>query len=377
MRDEDIVDQDVEEGGMCKNKLVKPFKNNKGEVIYKPIFVFPYRPLKSIINEFFLRPGFEDMVNHHKSRQKKEGWYFDIYDGSMFDSIKDAYGIPFSQVENALHLTLNIDWFNPFDRSRYSCGAIYLSINNLPREERFKEENIMLVGLMPTGKEASTSDINNYLDLIVNDLIELYDGIEMKTYKYPNGITSHAVLLMVNADIPACRKVAGFLGHSSAFACNRCDRSFDLINGKVNCVGGYDSFGAWNLRRNESNREAALLWLQQKTKADREFIEGETGTRYSALHRLHYFDLTKQCPPDPMHCLLLGTGLRMMKEWKEKGLLSNANLENMQELADMVELPCGFENLNKKIVQGFSSMKADAVKSWILIYSPYVLIGML
>lgn len=71
--------------------------------------------------------------------KKKEGWYFDIYDGAMFDSIKDVYGIPFSQVKNALHFTLNVDWFNPFDRGTYNCGVIYLSINNLPRDERFKE----------------------------------------------------------------------------------------------------------------------------------------------------------------------------------------------------------------------------------------------
>jgi len=228
----------VEEGGVCGNKLLKPFKNSKGETIRKPINVFPYRPIKNVINEFFLRPGFESMVNHHKNREKKEGWYFDVYDGKMFDQLKDAYSIPFSEMENALHLTLNVDWFNPFDSGTYSCGAIYMSINNLPREERFKEENIMLVGLMPGGQEASTSDMNNYLDVIVDDLLELFEGVQMKTDKHPEGMTAHAVLLMVNADIPAARKVAGFLGHASAFACNRCDRRFGLENGKVNCVGG-------------------------------------------------------------------------------------------------------------------------------------------
>lgn len=322
-----------------------------------------------------MRPGFESKVNHHKNREKKEGWYFDIYDGSMFDSLKDTYGIPFSHINNAVHLTLNVDWFNPFEGGIYSCGAIYLSINNLPREERFKEENIMLLGLMPSGHEASTADINNYMDLVVDDLLELYKGVEMKTNDHPEGTSIHAVLLMINADIPACRKVAGFLGHASAFACNFCDRRFDMIEGKVDCRSNYNDFDNWNLRTKEKNFEAATRWLNQKTPADRKAIEDETGTRYSAFHRLHYFDVLKQCPPDPMHCLLLGTGLRMVREWKNCGILSNQQLKQMQTLADLVELPCGFENLNRKIEGGFSGVKADAAKSWILIYSPYVLIG--
>lgn len=68
------------------------------------------------------------MMNHHKNRERKKGWYFDIYDGSMFDFLKDAYGIPSSQIDNVLHLTLNADWFSPFEGGAYSIGTTYLSI---------------------------------------------------------------------------------------------------------------------------------------------------------------------------------------------------------------------------------------------------------
>lgn len=133
----------------------------------------------------------------------------------------------------------------------------------------------MLVGLMPSGNEAATSDINNYLDLIVDELLELYEGIQINTPLYPSGNTVHAVLFMVNADIPACRKVAGFLGHASALACNLCNRKFNLVEGKVNCTGGYDSFESWNLRSNRSNSEAASKWLNQKTPIGRRTVENE------------------------------------------------------------------------------------------------------
>ena len=43
---------------------------------------------------------------------------------------------------------MNVDWFEPYDRRVYSVGAIYLTIQNLPREERCKPENIILVGII-------------------------------------------------------------------------------------------------------------------------------------------------------------------------------------------------------------------------------------
>ena len=37
-------------------------------------------------------------------------------------------------------LTLNVDWFQPYKHIQYSVGSIYLTIQNLPREERYKED---------------------------------------------------------------------------------------------------------------------------------------------------------------------------------------------------------------------------------------------
>ena len=66
-------------------------------------------------------------------------------------------------------VTLNVDWFQPFVRTQYSLGAIYLSIQNLPRELRYKEENILLVGLLPGPSEPSRS-IDPYLSPLITEL---------------------------------------------------------------------------------------------------------------------------------------------------------------------------------------------------------------
>ena len=66
---------------------------------------------------------------------------------------------------------LNLDWFQPFKHTSDSLGAIYLTILNLPREERYKRENIILIGLLPV-MEKEQSDLTPFLDPLVADLQE-------------------------------------------------------------------------------------------------------------------------------------------------------------------------------------------------------------
>ncbi len=56
-----------------------------------------------------------------------------------------------------------------FKNTAYSVGAIYLVSLNLPREDHFKGENMILVGLIPGPKEPSLN-INVFLDPLVDEL---------------------------------------------------------------------------------------------------------------------------------------------------------------------------------------------------------------
>jgi len=42
---------------------------------------------------------------------------------------------------------LNVDFFQPYKHVHISYGAIYLTIMNLPRSERFKQQNVLIVGM--------------------------------------------------------------------------------------------------------------------------------------------------------------------------------------------------------------------------------------
>ena len=57
------------------------------------------------------------------------------------------------------------DWFNPYEETQYSVGAIYLAIQNVPRTECFKVDNVIPVGLIPDPREPKS--LNTYLDLLI------------------------------------------------------------------------------------------------------------------------------------------------------------------------------------------------------------------
>lgn len=82
-----------------------------------------------------------------------EGFISDIYDGDMWKRFNSSDGYNFLSSPHCYLLILNVDWFEPFEHGVYSIGAIYLTIQNLPRNERYKPQNIIIVGVLPGPRE--------------------------------------------------------------------------------------------------------------------------------------------------------------------------------------------------------------------------------
>lgn len=65
----------------------------------------------------------------------------DVYDGDVWKCFNvEKYDI--FTVERNFGVMLNVDCFQPFKHTNYSVGAIYLTILNLPRTERFKQRTL-------------------------------------------------------------------------------------------------------------------------------------------------------------------------------------------------------------------------------------------
>ena len=87
---------------------------------------------------------------------------------------------------------------------------------NLPREERFKPENVIIVGIIPGPKEPK-GNINSFLKPLVDELIDFWDGVIIADTLLPGGLFKVLVaLLALCCDVPAARKCGGFAGHSAA-----------------------------------------------------------------------------------------------------------------------------------------------------------------
>ena len=102
----------------------------------------------------------------------------DIYDGQVWDDFLNPKSIAFLSLPYNFALSLNIDWFQPFKHSTYSMGAMYIAIQNLPRDERYRSENIILTGVIPGPREPKLV-MNSYLGPLVDELKQLWDGVLM------------------------------------------------------------------------------------------------------------------------------------------------------------------------------------------------------
>ena len=144
----------------------------------KPHKVYCYNSLLTSIQRLVNRPGFLEKCEQWRSRSavSEDTLLTDIYDGRVWhDFGKDFLKKPYSWC-----VTMNIDWFQPYTHVTDSLGAIYLVIQNLPRSERFKFENMVLVGLIPGPKEPKYT-INSYIYPLVSELQKLWSGIRLST----------------------------------------------------------------------------------------------------------------------------------------------------------------------------------------------------
>ena len=120
-----------------------------------------------------------------------------------------------------------------------------------------------------------------------------------------------------------------------------------------------------------------MEWKHARTLADRDKIEREYGIRFTELLRLPYFDTARFSVVDPLHNILLGTPKRMITIWKDKGYLSKAQLEAVQQQCDKFVIPSDIGRIPHKISSGFASFTGDQWKNWTLIYSLVALRGIL
>ena len=287
-------------------------ETTKKKVCFKPfkefIYQSPSKGLSKLINkdDFFLK------CQAWKDRKVGDGEMGDVYDGNMWQNFNRCNKNFLDSAESIL-FALNIDWFQPFEHSTHSVGVMYLTVLNLPREMRNREENVIVVGIIPGPKEPKKT-CNSFLRPLVGDLLELWDGLWLGEGK--NRRKFRAALLCVCCDVPATRKVGGFMGHNAHKGCNKCLLSFSTkAFGEKPDFSNFEK-ASWPERNNSEQRRYAKLHNEANTIKEKKEIEKKYGARFSVLHNLPYFDSVRSYPVDPMHNLFLGTAKHVIQMWK-------------------------------------------------------------
>ena len=100
----------------------------------------------------------------------------------------------------------------PIQKTEYSLEAIYAVFLNIPRELRFKWENIILLGIIP-GPAEPKLHINAYLQPIVDELLLFWNGQALS--EGGKNVFYKKALLCISSHIPAMRKCCGFMAHNA------------------------------------------------------------------------------------------------------------------------------------------------------------------
>lgn len=355
----------------CSTELGRRVQLKDGHCVMYPHKIYCYKSITSCLKEILSRPGIEKECEKWRT-ERTQNVYSDIYDGEVWQTFELDTGIKFFSQPYNLGLMLNIDWFQPFERRKdISVGVIYMSILNIPRHERFKRENMILIGIIPHLKK-EPSDVNHFLEPLVKELQLLQNGIQVNTHMKPLGTIIRAVLLCVSADIPASRKICGFLSHAGRLGCSKCLCEFPRSFQEGANYSNFD-MDSW-IPRTKAYHENALKKIKKcKTKTEQKRIESYYGCRYSVLTKLSYWDPVRHHVIDPMHNLFEGTAKAMFRLYVERSILTSEKMEILESSLRRMKYSYDIGKFPLNIASNWTSLTADNWKMWTLHLSMYAL----
>ena len=218
----------------CQTPLAKRVTLNNS-ISIRPELVYPVASIRQQLSSMFLRPGFEESLRHWINRVQPDNVLSDIYDGWVWRNFKESLepeSDKFFRPEKAdthLGLIINLDWFQPYEGTIYSTGVLYAAICNLPRDIRFRPENMLILAILPGPNEVSLHKINHYLSPVITELQLIWEKMTLnRTYECPNGKVIRAAVIITSCDIPAARKLCGHV--SALVSCHRCEKKSNYVN---------------------------------------------------------------------------------------------------------------------------------------------------
>ena len=237
--------------------------------------------------------------------------------------------------------------------------------------DNYKPQNIILVGVIPGPKEPKKT-INSYLTPLVLELQEAWTNGFNFIDAQNRTVCVKLCVSCVTCDIPASKKVSGFLSHNAALGCNKCLKKFDVRFGQRTNFSGYNREN-WHLCSKEQHNNGLEKIRMEYTKTGLQSAESKYGIRYSVLMSLPYYDPVRFTAIDTMHNLLLGTAKHAFDVWVQSDILTKVALKKLEESLNHFTVPSGMGRLPSRISSCYGAFTANQWKTWVSIYSPVLL----
>ncbi|XP_066381574.1 uncharacterized protein [Miscanthus floridulus] len=162
-------------------------------------------------------------------------------DGEAWEDFNRRYP-KFAADARNVRLGLASDGFNPFGNmsSKHSTWPVMLVPYNLPPWICMKQTSLLLSMIIP-GPDSPGNDVDIYLQPLIDELLELWKGVQTCDASSRKKFPLRAALLWTINDFSALAYLYGWTT-SGTYACPSCGpatKSFHLKNGKKMCYMGH------------------------------------------------------------------------------------------------------------------------------------------
>lgn len=231
--------QSAAESPVCGSMLWHSRRISGTVIRCVPLNIYAHQSLKVWLGRLLSRPHIEDVIDNC-SQELHAGSVTNIWSSNVFLNLKDLSGqrfYPGPGNEARLIFSISVDSFNPFGnkvaKQSISSTGIWLVVLNLPPNIRYLPKNLYLAGVIPGPSKPSLTDMNDYLQLVTNELACLWSpSIQLsRTFKYAQGRLLKGMVVPVICDLLAAHQI---IGHAAApgahYMCPLCDLDKDDIN---------------------------------------------------------------------------------------------------------------------------------------------------
>ncbi|XP_011314653.1 uncharacterized protein [Fopius arisanus] len=317
----------------------------------------------SLISQLQILYRRSDFVNHLQYRFTKtkinDEFYEDIYDGKVYRELCQPGSILCNP--NNISFMWNTDGVSLFKSSKFSVWPFFLSINELPYDQRTKKENLLLAGLW-FGPNKPLPQL--FLQFISEEIEILRNGVDFYVSGLDDPVRVQGAVICGTCDAPAKALFLNMKQYNGEWGCQKCEARSQQY--EDNNVRVYPFIGNL-IERTQEETDRLAAQAVDSGKAPK----GVKGPSAISALSSNYIRSTAI---DIMHCVFLGVIKDLLTLWFSPKYRSKPwSLFQFKKIVDdkvcAMTPPTFVSRLPRAISENLSYLKASELKNWFHYYS--------